>query len=331
MSSNIEIKKKCSWCGNAFIARKTTTEYCCHRCSNLAYKAKKRKEKVKAFEQEYFHKEAQQAEVAHLEYLTPSEVAKLLGIDRVTVYRYMWSGTLPGVQFKGKTLIRRKDIDKLFDEPKPYQKRQGERASPDYRVLYQRRVARKVRGESVVDIQGRQERKHSKSDAARKDAVEQKTFRCRVRPSAARRKHHRMVYGRGDAAEIRHDLLGGLLLHLYLRHSQEKGQKRSLLLEAARRCSQRAGSSDRAGILYLRRGNGAIRSDARPTVSLCQMAQDSESAGGTLPENFQERVGCTARTAGFVAPVTVIVRLSAVICDYNRQQPPKTVFFATRK
>lgn len=123
MSSNIEIKKKCSWCGNEFIARKTTTEYCSHRCSNLAYKAKKRKEKIKTVEQECSHKETQQAEVVHLEYLTPSKVAKLLGIDRVTVYRYMWSNTLTGVQFKGKTLIRRKDIEKLFDEPKPYQKR----------------------------------------------------------------------------------------------------------------------------------------------------------------------------------------------------------------
>ena len=116
MSSNIEVKKKCSWCGNVFIAR--------HRCSNLAYKARKRKEKVKTFKQEYANKDAQQVEeVKHLEYLTPSEVAKLLGIDRVTVYRYMWSGALAGAQFKGKTLIRRKDIEKLFDEQKPYQKR----------------------------------------------------------------------------------------------------------------------------------------------------------------------------------------------------------------
>ena len=28
MSSNIEIKKKCRWCGAEFIACKTTTEYC---------------------------------------------------------------------------------------------------------------------------------------------------------------------------------------------------------------------------------------------------------------------------------------------------------------
>lgn len=97
MSSNIEVKKRCNWCGNEFIARKTTTEYCSHRCSNLAYKARMCKEKVKTFEQEYVNKDAQQAvEVKHLEYLTPSEVAKLLGIDRVTVYRYMWNGALTG-------------------------------------------------------------------------------------------------------------------------------------------------------------------------------------------------------------------------------------------
>ena len=31
MSSSIEIKKKCEWCGNDFIDRKTTTAYCSHR------------------------------------------------------------------------------------------------------------------------------------------------------------------------------------------------------------------------------------------------------------------------------------------------------------
>lgn len=46
MSSNIEIKKKCRWCGVEFIARKTTTEYCSHRCSGLAYKERKRQAKL---------------------------------------------------------------------------------------------------------------------------------------------------------------------------------------------------------------------------------------------------------------------------------------------
>ncbi len=130
MSSNIEIRKKCSWCGNEFTARKTTTEYCSHRCANLAYKTKKRKEKVKTFEQEYAHKNAPQAEVKDLEFLIPTEVAKLLGICRASVYNNLNAGAITATQFKGKTLIQRKDIDKLFDEPKPYQKRQRKEPTP---------------------------------------------------------------------------------------------------------------------------------------------------------------------------------------------------------
>lgn len=130
MSSNIEIKKKCSWCGNEFIARKTTTEYCSHRCSNLAYKAKKRKEKVKAFEQEYIHTLPPKADVERVEFLTPTKAAKLLGICRASVYNYLKAGAITAVQFKGKTLIRRKGIDKLFDAPKPYQKRLRKEPAP---------------------------------------------------------------------------------------------------------------------------------------------------------------------------------------------------------
>lgn len=130
MSSNIEIKKRCSWCGNVFIVHKTTTEYCCHRCSNLAYKAKKRKEKVKAFEQEYIHALPPKADVERVEFLTPTKAAKLLGICRASVYNYLKAGAITAVQFKGKTLIRRKDIDKLFDEPKPYQKRLRKEPAP---------------------------------------------------------------------------------------------------------------------------------------------------------------------------------------------------------
>ena len=127
---NIEIRKECSWCGKEFIARKFTTEYCSHRCANLAYKAKKRKEKVKTFEQEYSHKNSPQAEVEHLEFLTPTETAKLLGICRASVYNYLNAGALTATQFKGKTLIRHKDIDKLFYAPKPYQKRPKKTAPP---------------------------------------------------------------------------------------------------------------------------------------------------------------------------------------------------------
>lgn len=130
MSSKIEVKKRCSWCGNEFIARKTTTEYCSHRCSNLAYKARKRHEKVKTFEKEYADTLPTQMNAECVEFLTPTKAAKLLGICRASVYNYLKTGDITAVQFKGKTLIRRKDIDKLFDEPKPYQKRLRKEPAP---------------------------------------------------------------------------------------------------------------------------------------------------------------------------------------------------------
>ena len=40
MASNIDIQKKCEWCGKLFIAHKTRTRCCSHRCANLAYKEK---------------------------------------------------------------------------------------------------------------------------------------------------------------------------------------------------------------------------------------------------------------------------------------------------
>ena len=42
MSSTIEINKICEWCGKEFIAHKSSTRFCSHRCSGLSYKAAKR-------------------------------------------------------------------------------------------------------------------------------------------------------------------------------------------------------------------------------------------------------------------------------------------------
>ena len=54
-------------------------------------------------------------------FLTPREAAKLLGIGKSSVYRELASGLIKAVQMKGKTLIRRADIERLFDNPPTYQ------------------------------------------------------------------------------------------------------------------------------------------------------------------------------------------------------------------
>lgn len=49
MASNIEIQKKCEWCGTIFTAHKITTAYCSHRCANLTYKDRVRKKRIQEF------------------------------------------------------------------------------------------------------------------------------------------------------------------------------------------------------------------------------------------------------------------------------------------
>ena len=41
----MEVRKICQWCGKPFIAKKTTTCYCSHQCSNLGYKGRIRERK----------------------------------------------------------------------------------------------------------------------------------------------------------------------------------------------------------------------------------------------------------------------------------------------
>ena len=112
MASNIDIQKKCEWCGVIFTAHKTSTAYCSHRCANLAYKERVRKKRVQEFQLK-FDEEAKPH--SQKEFLTPTEVSSFLGVGRTSIYRYIRNGKIKALRFDGKTLIRRSDIDKMFD------------------------------------------------------------------------------------------------------------------------------------------------------------------------------------------------------------------------
>ena len=132
MKSLIKIKKKCEWCGKDFIALTCKTRFCSKSCCDHAYKAKLRNQKIQAVE----HEIEQTNDAKNLlgiyskEYLTPTQAAKMLGIGRATFYRYLAEGFFKAIQFKGKTLISKHEIEMKFETANPYQKRHKKERAP---------------------------------------------------------------------------------------------------------------------------------------------------------------------------------------------------------
>lgn len=120
----MEIQKRCLWCGKSFIAHKMTTLYCSHSCNGKAYKEQKKKEKLQKYiEKEDIQPLASTRCIGDKEFLSPIEVATLLGVSRATIYRYMASGLIRVLQLKARTIIRRSDVEKMFNEATTYKKR----------------------------------------------------------------------------------------------------------------------------------------------------------------------------------------------------------------
>ncbi len=120
MSSNIKVQKICQHCGLEFTARTTVTKYCGDRCAKLAYKARKRKQKVEQCQQETFWlKNKSQEELKMREFLRVADAAQLLGCSNRTIYRLIRNGKLHAVNLSERmTRIKRSELNKLWEEPR---------------------------------------------------------------------------------------------------------------------------------------------------------------------------------------------------------------------
>ena len=121
MSSNIEVQRICQNCGNEFTARTTTTLYCSKKCNSAAYKAKIRDGKITISNKETQRIKTQSIEgLKAKEFLTVRDVATLLNSSLRTVYRLIEQGNIKAVNIaQRKTLVKRSDLDKLFEKPQP--------------------------------------------------------------------------------------------------------------------------------------------------------------------------------------------------------------------
>lgn len=123
MNSKIEVQRICQYCEQEFTARTTVTKYCSHKCSQRAYKARKRAEKVKQSNAETTRIKNQPIEeLKAKEFLTVREVARLLNCSVRSAYYYIESGTIKAVNLGQRiTRVKRSEIDKLFEQPQPEQ------------------------------------------------------------------------------------------------------------------------------------------------------------------------------------------------------------------
>lgn len=119
MSSKIRVQRICQYCGTEFTACTTVTKYCSDKCCKAAYKARIRAEKVQKSNTETQKiKNKPIEELKAKEFLTVTEVSKLIGCSRQNVYKLINTGKLKATNIlEKKTIVRRCDLENLFIEP----------------------------------------------------------------------------------------------------------------------------------------------------------------------------------------------------------------------
>lgn len=122
MSSNIRIKKICQLCNSDFIAKTTVTKFCSDHCAKIAYKARKRAEKLNRAKNPVIKSQSKASPLSDIQqkdYLTVKEASLLLGCSSKTIYRMVASKEIVATNLGERmTRILRKEIDVLFNQKK---------------------------------------------------------------------------------------------------------------------------------------------------------------------------------------------------------------------
>lgn len=118
MSSNLTVKRVCEYCGKLFNAKTTVTRFCSTRCNGRSGKERIKALKIAGSEMEVREKLTSPSSLLVTEFLTVIQTAKLLNMHPNTVYSIIRCGKLRAVQLSPrKVIIKRTDIDKLFELP----------------------------------------------------------------------------------------------------------------------------------------------------------------------------------------------------------------------
>jgi len=121
MSSTFEVQRICEYCGKQFTAKTSVTRFCGKTCTSRSYKKRIRDNKIgRAVQQTNTQKLLSLSElnieaVKQKDFLSIKEAYSLLGISERTFYRLMKQGKIKTAKLGSRTIIRRTEIDKLFE------------------------------------------------------------------------------------------------------------------------------------------------------------------------------------------------------------------------
>jgi excisionase family DNA binding protein len=123
MSSNITVQRICEHCGKEFTAKTTITRYCSPACNKAGYKARLRTSKVESSNMETLKTKLRPLEELVIKpFLSIGEACVLLGISRRTIYRMLERGEIIAGKAGNRTIFRRSDFDKLFEQNAQFNK-----------------------------------------------------------------------------------------------------------------------------------------------------------------------------------------------------------------
>lgn len=114
--------RTCEICGSSFTPKTITSKYCCKKCSDVAYKRKKdRQKKIDAMDA------VVDAIPANRDYISISEAVAMFGIGKNTLYRLIRIGIIPSINIGQRlTRISKSELLQMF----PIRKSQVQESAP---------------------------------------------------------------------------------------------------------------------------------------------------------------------------------------------------------
>jgi len=112
MSSNISVIKVCQYCKTEFTARTHVTKFCGKKCTDFAYRQKKKLEEAQRdYDTLKILTVKPIVSINEKEYLSVTEACKLLSVSRTSLWRSVKKKEIHVIKMGRRTIFKRSDLD----------------------------------------------------------------------------------------------------------------------------------------------------------------------------------------------------------------------------